>query len=65
MTGLQSTHVTDGVSNYTTRHNQSTHVTDRITVMSHADSLLQKISAAMDCLCQIKINWKLSHNLEK
>jgi hypothetical protein len=37
------------------------HVTDGMTVMSLSASLLQKISVTMDCLCQIMLNSKLSH----
>ena len=37
------------------QRNQSTHMTDGMTVTSLSASLLQKISAAMDCLYQIVI----------
>jgi hypothetical protein len=44
--------------------NQSIHITDGVTVMSLSPSLLQK-SVAMDDLCQIVLNQKLSHKFEK
>jgi len=47
------------------QHNQSIHITDGMTVMSLSSSLLQKISVAMDDLCQIALNQKLSHKFEK
>jgi DNA/RNA-binding domain of Phe-tRNA-synthetase-like protein len=45
--------------------NQSIHVTDGVTVTSLSASLLQKIRAATDHLCQITLNQKLSHELKK
>jgi hypothetical protein len=45
--------------------NQSIHVTDGVTMTSLSGSLLQKISAAMDHLCQIVLNWKWSCKFEK
>ena len=45
--------------------NQSTHVTDGVTVTLLSASLLQKISAATDCLCQIVLNRKLLNKFEK
>ena len=47
------------------QHNQSIHVTGAMTVMSLSGSLLQKIGAAMDCLCQITRNQQLLHKFEK
>jgi len=47
------------------RHNQSIHMTNGVTLMSLPASLLQKISAAMDRLCQITLNWKLPCNFKK
>jgi len=44
------------------QHNQSTHITDCVTVTSLAASLLQKISVATDHLCQIMLNRKLRVN---
>ena len=35
------------------------HVTDGVTVMSLSASLLQKITVAVDCVCQITLNQKL------
>jgi len=46
-------------------HNQSLHVTDIVTVMSLSASLLQKVSAATDHLCQITLNRKLLHKFGK
>jgi hypothetical protein len=40
-------------------------MTDGVTVTSLPASLLQKISATMDCLCQVALNRKLSHKFEK
>jgi len=40
--------------------NQSTHVTNGMTVMSLSASLLQKIRVTVVCICQIMLNWKLS-----
>lgn len=45
--------------------NQSIHITDGVIVTSLSVSLLQKISVAMDHLCQIALNWKLSCKSEK
>jgi hypothetical protein len=45
--------------------NQSIHVTDGMTVTSLSASLLNKISVAMDHLCQITMNKKLSHKFGK
>jgi hypothetical protein len=42
------------------QHFQSTHMTDGMIVMSLSASLQNKTSAAMDCLCQIVLNWKIS-----
>lgn len=39
--------------------------TDGMTVSSVFASLLQKISAATDCQCQIMLNRKLSHKFKK
>jgi hypothetical protein len=36
-----------------------------MTATSLPASLLQKISATMDCLCQIALNWKLSRKFKK
>jgi hypothetical protein len=47
------------------QRNKSIHVTDGVTMTSLSASLLQKIHAAMDRLCQILLNWKLSCKLEK
>ena len=47
------------------QYNQSIHITDGMTVMSLSGSLLQMISVAMDCPCQIRLNWKLLHKFEK
>jgi len=43
------------------QHNHSINVTDGMTMMSLSASLLQKINVTMDCLCQIMLNSKLSH----
>jgi hypothetical protein len=45
------------------QHYQSIPVTD-MSVLSLSASLLQKISADMDHLCQIALNWKLSHTFK-
>lgn len=42
------------------QHNQFIHVTDGVIVTSLSASLLQKISVAVDCLCQITLNRKLA-----
>jgi hypothetical protein len=47
------------------QHNQSIHVTDAMIVTSLSASLLQKISAATDCLCQIMLNLKSSRKIDK
>jgi len=47
------------------QHNQSIHVTDGVTVMSHSAILLQKTIMAMDHLWQIVLNWKLSYKVEE
>jgi len=48
------------------RHNRSIHMTNGMTVMSlPAASLLQKISATVDRLCQITLNWKLPCKFKK
>jgi len=47
------------------QHNQLIHVTDGLTVMSLSASLLQKISAATDRLCQIALNRTLSRKFEE
>jgi hypothetical protein len=44
---------------------QSIHMTVGMTLTSLSASLLQKISSAMDCPCQIALNWKLSRILER
>ena len=44
--------------------NKPIHMTDGMTVTSCSASLLQKKSAAMDSLCQIVLNWKLSRKFE-
>jgi len=41
--------------------NQSTHMTEGMTVMSLSASLQHKTSAATFCPCQSTLNWKLSH----
>jgi hypothetical protein len=41
------------------QHNQSIHMTDGMAMMSLSASLLQKISAATDRLCQITLKGKL------
>ena len=41
------------------QHNQFIHMTDGMTVTSLSASLLQKISAAKDFVCQIVLNWIL------
>jgi len=45
--------------------NQSIHMTDGMTVTSLSASPLNKISVAMDHLCQITLKRKLSHKFEK
>jgi len=45
--------------------NQSVYVTDGFTGTSRSASILQKINMAMNCLCQILLNKKLSHKFEK
>ena len=47
------------------QHSQSVHVTDGVIVTSLSASLLQKMSTAMDCLCQITLNQKSSLKFEK
>ena len=47
------------------QRNKSIHVTDGVTVMSLSASLVQKIRAPMDRLCQIALNWKLTHEFKK
>jgi len=41
--------------------NQPMYMTNGVTVTSLSASLLQKISAAIDHICQITLKWKLSH----
>jgi len=41
--------------------NQSTHMTDGMTVTSLSTSLQHKTRAAMDCVCQILLKQKLPH----
>jgi hypothetical protein len=43
------------------QHNQSTHMSDGVTVMSVSASLQQKTRVAMDHVCQILLNQKLLH----
>jgi len=43
------------------RCNQSIHLTEGVTVMSHSASVLQKISMHMNHLCEIASNRKLLH----
>ena len=45
--------------------NQSIHMTDGVTVMSLSAILLQRISAAMNHLCQFAVNQELSCIFEK
>ena len=45
--------------------NQSIHVTDAMTVTSLSASLRHKMSAATFHLCQIMLNWTLSHKFKK
>jgi hypothetical protein len=45
--------------------NQSIHVTDAMTVTSLSASLGHKISVATFHLCQIMLNWTLSHKFKK
>ena len=45
--------------------NQSIHMTDGVTVTSFSANLLQKVSVAMDHLCQIALNQKLSSKFQK
>ena len=47
------------------RCNKTIHMTDGVTVMSLSASLIQKIRAAADCLCQFALNWKLTHEFKK
>lgn len=47
------------------QHNPSIHVTGSTTVTSLSASLQQRISVAMDCLCQIVVNWTLLQKFEK
>ena len=49
---------------YITKHNLSKHVTDGVTVLSFSAGVLQKISAATCCLCQIVLNIKLFRKFE-
>jgi hypothetical protein len=46
------------------QHHQFIHMTDGVTVTPLSASLLQKMSAAFDCLCQIVLNQKLSCTFE-
>jgi len=50
---LQETHY------YITKHNLNIHVTDGVRVLSFSAGVLEKISAATCCLCQIVLNIKL------
>ena len=45
------------------QRNQSTHVADGVTATSLSASLLQTLSAATDCLCQITLNRKISRTM--
>jgi hypothetical protein len=55
---LQETHY------YIIKHNLSIHVTDGVTVLSFSAGVLQKISAATCCPCQIILKIKLFHKFE-
>jgi hypothetical protein len=50
---------------YSDKHTRSIHVTGGVTVTSLSAGLLQKISAATECLCQIALSGKLSCKCEK
>jgi hypothetical protein len=51
---------TTSATSFCDQHNQSVHVPDGLTVMSLSASLQLKTEAAMDRVCQIMLNEKLS-----